>query len=71
MSEKLQNGASVGEDTTLYMRLSGDVPNKVHKSRLLKFQVESKWFIFSDTGMSMLYLKSANFVALYSTPNYL
>lgn len=71
MSEKLQNGASVGEDITLYMRLSVDVPNKVYKGCLLKFQVESKWFIISETGMSMLFLKSANLVAFHSTPNYL
>jgi hypothetical protein len=59
MSEKLQNGASVGEDTTLYMWLSGDAPNKVYKGFSLKFQVDSKWFIYSETGMSMLFLKSA------------
>jgi len=36
MSEKLRNGASVGEDTTLYMWLSDDAPNKVYKGLLVK-----------------------------------
>jgi len=43
------------------MWLSGDAPNNVYKGPLLKFQVESKWFIFSETGMSMLFLKYAKF----------
>jgi hypothetical protein len=71
MSEKLQNGASVGEDTTLYMWPSGDAPNKAHKGCSLKFQVESKWFIYSETGMSMLFLKYAKLVAIDSTQIYL
>jgi hypothetical protein len=69
MSEKLQNGASVGEDTTLYMWVSGDTPNKAYKGCLLKFQVESKWFIFSEAGLPVLFVKSAKSVALHSTPN--
>jgi hypothetical protein len=47
---------------------SGDAPNKVYKGYLLNLQVESKWFICGETGMSILYLISAKLVAFLSTP---